>query len=252
MIFSKIAISLISPLGTALVIGAFAMLFAKYGKQRFATWMGLFSLLWLGLWSLPLVSVALRGAIEREFPAPVVNNLSSAPAIVVLGGVVNPPTNMHRQANLTAAADRLRLAAQLFHAGKAPVVVLSGGSNRTLSLTSEADAMRLFLLELGVPESAILLEEQSRNTQENARFTASLLRKQRIDRVLLVTSALHMRRAIDLFELEGLDVVPAPTDFEAREILSWQKFIPDSLALDGSSRAIKELVGRAILGVTRR
>jgi len=187
--------------------------------------------------------MGLRGAIESEFPAPEMVLLPSAPAIVVLGGVLSPPSASQPQANLSAAADRLRLTAQLFHSGKAPLVVLSGGSDLSVSHTSESQAMQIFLHELGVPHSVMLLEEQSRTTQENAHCTSLLLRTKGIDRILLVTSALHMRRAKALFETEGLQVIPAATDHEARELSSWQKWLPDADALEGNARAIKEWVG---------
>lgn len=89
----------------------------------------------------------------------------------------------------------------------------------------------------------MLLEEQSRTTQENAQLTSLLLRTKGIDRVLLVTSALHKRRARELFEAECFQVIPAATDHEARELSSWQNWLPDAGALDGSTRALKELVG---------
>ncbi len=75
--------------------------------------------------------------------------------------------------------------------------------------------MQAFLLDLGVPASAMLLEDRRLTTGENARLTAALLRPQGVDTVILVTSALHMRRARAEFELAGLKVIPAPTDFES-------------------------------------
>jgi uncharacterized SAM-binding protein YcdF (DUF218 family) len=89
----------------------------------------------------------------------------------------------------------------------------------------------------------MLLEEDSRNTRENARFTAQRLRPG--SRILLVTSALHMRRAAALFESQGFLVTPAPTDHEARTRFSTVDWLPDAEALDGSARAFKEILGRA-------
>ncbi|MBV5273815.1 MAG: YdcF family protein, partial [Lamprocystis purpurea] len=75
---------------------------------------------------------------------------------------------------------------------------------------------------LGVPERAMVLEEQSRNTRENARFSVALLRERGIGSMVLVTSALHMRRALGLFAAEGMQVFPAATDHEARRPAAWQ------------------------------
>lgn len=204
------------------------------------------ALVWLWVWSLPFVSFGLRGALEGDYPAQSIASFPQAGAIVVLGGVINPPDTQQMSPNLSAAADRLRIAAQLYHAGKAPLVVLSGGSDLKLHLTSEAEAMRVFMGELGVANGVMLLEESSRNTSENARFTSSLLRKRGIEPVLLVTSALHMQRALRHFEDEGIQVIPVATDHEARAVSGWKQWLPDADALDGSARALKEWVGQRL------
>lgn len=106
--------------------------------------------------------------------------------------------------------------------------------------------MAVFLQDLGVPSQAIALEELSRNTRENAAFTAGLLRARGIDHVLLVTSALHMSRALALFAAQGLQVMPAPADFETHaQVPSHAGVVtPDAGALDASARAFKELLGK--------
>ena len=105
--------------------------------------------------------------------------------------------------------------------------------------------MAEFLQALGVPRSAIWLERRSRNTAGNAQFVArwAATLPER-PRILLVTSALHMPRALLEFRAAGLDVVPAPTDYEARGVPPGiLAYLPDAAALEGSSRAFKELVG---------
>lgn len=104
--------------------------------------------------------------------------------------------------------------------------------------------MAVLMQDFGVPVSALLLEENSRNTRENASFSARLLKERGIGRVLLVTSALHMPRALKLFSEQGLQVEAGPADFESDQgpsgFLAW---LPDANALDGSGRAFKELAG---------
>ena len=77
-------------------------------------------------------------------------------------------------------------------------------------------------------------------------FTADILARRGINRILLVTSALHMPRSLALFEAQGLEVIPAATDHEVTPLPGWRKWLPDTAALDGSSRAIKEIVGRLV------
>lgn len=242
--FDKLLIALISPLGGGIVLFLWALLLGWQKRGRWAGVLGWTGLLWLTVWSLPVASHALRAGVESAYPPRAAAMTPSAQAMVVLGGAVRPPEVLGQAPDLKDTADRVWHAARLFHAGKAPVLVMSGGSVLAKSATSEADVMRQFALDLGVPGVAIVLEERSRNTRENARFTAEILKAKGVDQILLVTSALHMRRAVSLFESQGLTVIPAATDHEARSRFSAIDWLPDAQALEGSARAMKEIVGR--------
>lgn len=244
MFVAKFATLLISPLGTSLLLSVLALLAALLRRPRWCLGLGLTALAWLWLWSMPVAGLWLREQIEQQHPAMTILDLPKAQAIVVLGGAVSPPQPGRREANLTKAADRLWFSARLYHAGKAPLVVLSGGRMPASSLTSEAEAMRSVLQDFGVPAEATLLESASRNTRENAALTATLLRQRGINHILLVTSALHMERALRHFVAEGLNVEPAPTDFEALpEVDGILRYLPDAETLFGSALAFKEIVG---------
>lgn len=240
----KLIIALISPLGTALVLGMLALVLAGRRCRRRALGLGVLALVWLWGWSLPPVSQVLLAAVEADHPAVPVPALPQAQAIVVLGGGIQPPELATQWPDMMDAADRVWHAARLYHAGKAPLLVLSGGSNPAVSASSEAAAMRLLLSDLGVPASAMVLEERSRNTRDNARYTAELLRPRELSRILLVTSALHMRRAQALFEAQGLTVTPVATDHETRNRFDLTDWLPSADALNGSARAMKEVLGR--------
>ena len=203
------------------------------------------ALVWLWFWSMPVTSHRLASQIENQFPQVPIEALPHAQAVVVLGGTVSPPMIGYAEIDLKSGADRVWYAARLFHAGKAPLVILSGGGDLERQAFSEAHAMAVFLQDLGVPAQAIALEETSHNTRENAALSNTLLKARGIEHILLVTSALHMPRALALFKAQGLQVTPAPTDFEAGQepppgLLAW---LPDAGALNGSALAMKELVG---------
>lgn len=105
--------------------------------------------------------------------------------------------------------------------------------------------MAAFIKDLGVPEAALVLESGSRTTRENAINTRPLLQARGINRILLVTSAQHMPRALATFRKLGIDAIAAPTDFEASRptgywLLRW---MPSAAALERSSRALKEYIG---------
>jgi uncharacterized SAM-binding protein YcdF (DUF218 family) len=164
------------------------------------------------------------------------------PVMVVLGGATRGDTSPLQPADLNAQADRLLYAAQLYQAGKAPLLLLSGGS--AAHLRPEAEEMAEILAIMGVPEAAMLLEGHSRNTYENALYSAQLLQQRAVRRVLLVTSAFHMRRAEAVFAAQGIEVVPAATDYQrllqAELLPAW---LPSATALVQSTYALRELAG---------
>lgn len=221
--------------------------------QRSARVASALALAWLLAWSLPVASLSLRASMEGDYPALAAESRPKADAIVVLGGAIAPPRHGQLMPDLGGGTDRLWDAARLYHAGKAPLLILSGSSDPTESATSEAVAMRTLLLDFGVPADVMLLEERSRNTAENARYSAEILQRRGLSSVLLVTSALHMKRARRHFEAAGLRVLPAPSDHEAAGRLNFRNlnaWLPDAGALAGSASALKELVGRAALAMT--
>lgn len=127
----------------------------------------------------------------------------TAPAIVVLGARVledGVPSGRLRA--------RVERAAELYRAGAAPLLVLSGGVGE--HPPSEAQVMLKLAVELGVPAGCCVLEEQSRSTYENAKFTARLLRERGIGKAILVSDPFHLYRARQHFFLEGIDVTPEP------------------------------------------
>ncbi len=197
-------------------------------------WLYLCSTAWFADWAI--------GTLEDQYPPRARSALPSADAIVVLGGATRGDTHMSSRADLNDRADRLTHAALLYRAGKAPRVLFSGGSGT--GGRPEADQMEEYLLLMGVPAQAILLERASTDTRENAVYSAQLLRKHGLHSVLLVTSAFHMPRARALFEREGLEVMPAPTDFQRTTAPpAVPRWLPTADDLQRSTTAIREYAG---------
>jgi len=201
----------------------------------------------IALWLLatPAVSDLLRGRLETMHPPKPIADVPAADVIVVLGGGIDPPTSRTPYPNLGAAADRYWHAFRLWRAGKAPEILISGGALPWRDAgSSEAEAAVAFLTDLGVPANRIVLEPASLDTRGNAQLSANLLRARGAERVLLVTSALHMRRALMHFDAVGVEVFTAPTDHEVRDDPpGLLRLLPDTSALDGSRRALKEMLG---------
>jgi uncharacterized SAM-binding protein YcdF (DUF218 family) len=247
---TKVMTQLIYPMNLSLVVAIVAGIFLWRKRTRVGGALLAFAIAWLWLWATPVFSDWVRGTLEQKnLPIPI-EQMESADAIVVLGGGVSTPSSPRLYAEISAAGDRVLHAARLFRAGKASWIIVSGGRGMVpgKDADSEAEAMRSVLIELGVPEDAVIAEEESRNTRENAISTKRILDSRGFKKILLVTSALHMPRAMKSFQSICPKVVPAPTDFEVETerpltLLDW---LPDVGALEGSTRAFKEIVGSLV------
>jgi uncharacterized SAM-binding protein YcdF (DUF218 family) len=108
-----------------------------------------------------------------------------------------------------------------------------------------AVVMRDTLVQLGVPASHILLESESENTHDEAVLVAPMLTARRIDRVILVTSDVHMRRSIGTFRAAGIKTIPAIAQ-DPVWVPSWRGWLlPSSLGLDASNGVAHEIAGFA-------
>jgi uncharacterized SAM-binding protein YcdF (DUF218 family) len=121
--------------------------------------------------------------------------------------------------------------------------VLSGGFPRSQPGWSDADVMRDVVLRYGVPESQLIIENRSRSTAENARYTAEILRQKAIRKIVLVTDAVHMRRAQKTFEKCGLTVIPAPCGFRPVYEFGWGDALPSWEAIVWNEDVLHEIVG---------
>ena len=249
---SKFLPAFIYPLGLAFLALLLSLLIRKH--RRLSIWLGIaaLALLWLGGSS--WVSEALERSLEwRNLPPA---EMPTADAIVVLGGGTDPAAWPRTAVEVNGAGDRVLQAARLYRAGKAPVLLLTGGEIEWLNASASNPARQMAeLLEfMGVPRGAMLLEEQSRNTYENALFSQEILSEINAKSIILVTSAMHMPRARGLFEKLGFEVIPAPVDFSIVEQPSstdpsWQAFLmrlsplPSASNLNATTNAIKEYLG---------
>lgn len=241
---SQLFTPLLSPLGISTALWVAALWFLLRRRTGWAGSCAAAGILLLLLFSTPMVAGRLLGSLENDFELLEPEAHPEAEAIVVLGGFTDPPVAPRVSVHAEEGFDRLLHGMRLLRAGKAPVILLSGGSMG--GPMSEAEQMKRLALEYGVPEETVLLETASRTTRENAAACAGLLRGMGANRILLVTSASHMRRAAAAFSREGLSVVPAPTDI-AVVPKGWSLFrlVPDARWLRYSTRAFKEYFGYA-------
>jgi len=171
--------------------------------------------------ALLLVSLAPVGALlieplEDRFPAPGAD-MPAPYGIVVLGGAIDDAASAARgQTIFDEGASRLTEAAILARRYPQARLVYAGGSaSLWRAHSTEALEARQLLVALGVEASRIAIEDQSRNTDENARFAAALVHPQSGEIWLLVTSAYHMPRAMGLFAKAGFSVRAFPVDYRS-------------------------------------
>jgi uncharacterized SAM-binding protein YcdF (DUF218 family) len=157
-------------------------------------------------------------------------------------------------AALNEAAERYTEAVALARRLPEARLVFSGGSGALLDAsTPEAEAAARLFEALGIPKERITLERASRDTYENALFTARILKPRPGERWLLVTSAWHMPRAMGCFRSAGFTVEAWPVDYRTPGRLQPLRFhtsIPEGLRR--IDFIMKEYVGLAIYYVTGR
>ncbi len=203
---------LVYPLNQALLLCLLTLLLLLLSRTRAAFWVLLLGVGWLYLCSTSGFADYLMAELEDDYPPKALSVTADADVIVLLGGAIRGDAHMGTLGDLNQQADRLVHAVSLYKAGKAPRLLVSGGGeagNRT-----EAEIMYELLQVMGVPARAMLQEDESRDTYQNAVYTARLLNDLNVSRILLVTSAFHMRRAEAVFSAQGLEVIPAPTDYQ--------------------------------------
>lgn len=177
--------------------------------------------------------------------------LPQADAIVVLGGGTRPRIAPRPWYEVNEAGDRILYGSWLYKQGKAPVMIVTGGRAEWLGEggNPESEDMAAIAEMMGVPSSAIIQESQSFNTRDNATNIKPILVNRKISKVLLVTSALHMPRSMEIFRKVGIESIAAPTDFltvQNENNKGWGiviDLLPNVEALRNTTNAIKEYIG---------
>ncbi len=247
---SKLATQLAYPLPAALLLALVSLLLLLATRRRRTALLGLLLALG-GLWlaSTPALADAWVRALETRHPPRSIEATPEASAIVVLGGGLRLPSPPALWTDLRGGADRVLHAARLHRAGKAPVVIVSGGRMPwSQSPLTEAEAMAELLREWGVPPEDILLEDAGRTTYEGALRTRELLAGRGFASVLLVTSASHMPRALATFRTLGIAAEPVATDYPSYSADRAPGFdwVPNAEALVATQRVFKEVLGTRV------
>jgi uncharacterized SAM-binding protein YcdF (DUF218 family) len=201
------------------------------------------------------VSRAIMGRLERGFAPADPAELRTAEAVVVLGGGVVWNTSgealINRLDGLPVANDasslsveaesRLLYGVRLARRLRLPLVVSGGRVLSAPVVPPEAEVAARLAVDLGVPPGMVRVESESRTTAENAVLTRERFA---FDRVVLVTSAYHMRRSLLAFSRVGMEALPAPAAYRSdQRPLRPVMFMPDATNLRDSTTVLRERLG---------
>ena len=191
--------------------------------------------------SLPVTGNALLQSLETAPPISEAQ-LKDIQAIVILGGGKNneAPEFGNEDTVNRWTLQRLRYGAYLQQQTGKPILATGGG---LFDERPEADAMAE-TLQRDFHAKDIWTEGQSKDTAENAAYSAAILKQHDIKRIAVISQAWHLPRAIKLFEQQGLTVYRAPTGYTHEDNEPIIRWLPKASALDKSSIALKEYLGR--------
>jgi uncharacterized SAM-binding protein YcdF (DUF218 family) len=193
--------------------------------------------------TLPLDQILIQH-LEGRFPAPA-QLPERIDGIVVLGGAVDPVISAARgQVAVNGAVERLTALLPLSKRYPEAKLVFSGGSGTVLTQEyKEARYAEDFFREIGLEVDRILLENQSRNTRENAVLSKEIAQPRPGETWLLVTSAVHMPRSIGAFRAVGWSVLPYPVDYQTGGSLTLTGGLRFSFGLGGYNGVLHEWMG---------
>jgi len=239
---SKILFFLTTPIVWVFVLLLWGVLTKKTIRKKRLIWAAVITFYFF---SNPFIADEFVRAYEEETYT--YNDITEAfDAVIVLGGFSTEDPS-RGQIQFHSSTDRLMAGIKLYKTGKANKLMISSGSGQiTKPDEKEALYVKDFLLKIGIPEEDLIIESESKNTHENAVFSAKIL-NEKIENgsYLLVTSAKHMPRAKRCFTKVGLDVMPFSVDHQAgpRIFTLDHLFIPSAHSLIKWQALIKEWIG---------
>lgn len=238
----KILTPFLLPPGIFIVLLLFSGLWFLFKKNWKAGIISCF--LGISMWAFsisPVADTMLRG-LESDFKIP--ENLQGDVIILLGGGAYDgaidlsgtgSPSEGMMMRTVTAVRVQKRL--------NIPIIVSGGKVYKHKK--AEAPIVKRFLIDMGVPANKVIIEDKSRDTIENARYTAEICRKLGYKNPLLVTSASHMKRSILIFKKVGIDVTPLPVNFKTwkDKKYGWSDYLPDAHDIRRTSIAMHEYIG---------
>lgn len=225
-VVTKLIAWLLEPLNWYLLLCVTALVALYYKKKRLVVGCLTAVVVCFVVIGFTQLASSLLGIYENAYHKP--TNINNLQGVVVLGGGIDPLISQtHNEIALTNGSERLFALARFAKKYPNAQLVYTGGSGYLLhQQTKEAYHVHQFLDQLGITDTQLLLETDSRTTYENARNSKALLAQKDITTSgtwLLVTSAFHMRRAIRTFARFGMHMTAYPVDYRTANRFHWNR-----------------------------
>lgn len=200
--------------------------------------------------SIQITSRILVYPLENSYPPLNFSKIDKTiPSIIIIlggGAITNTPNSPNLGELSDQAFKRIFWGCELYKETNFPIVI-SGGSPPNTNYIPEALVMRYYLAKFGVNPSNIFIEPDAKTTQENAIYVKNLIESMKINRIFLVTSAIHMPRSFKIFSNyfdNNVKIIPVPSNYLiTRDNISWIDFKPDIDSLRANAMAIHEYIG---------
>ena len=251
-LLTKLLPLIFSPLGIVLILLVF-FIFKKKIKYIYS------ALIFLFIFSHGVIADSLWRLLEYPWKRLDYSTVNSADGIVVLSSGRHLPLGNTKIIEWIDP-DRFLAGIELYRQNKSNKLIFTGGINPlTSNLPPEGSIFINEAISMGIPRKNLYTTYPVHNTFGEAQAIKKLLNKEKSSdqkKIILVTSAFHMKRAQKIFEREGINVLPYPVDFQSsrnfnstlRNPLKW---MPSSSSLQKSSKAIREIIGRIIYSAWR-
>lgn len=209
----------------------------------------------LVFFSSPAVADLLMRSLEDRFPYRPVADCPQSDAVFVFGGMLGPRDRADGGIAWNEAAERFDRALQIIRAGKSRVLVFSGGAERYPSGGDEGKLLAQAAIDRGLAPQQIIVTAVSSNTEQEAHELCRLVAREHWRKVLLVTSAFHMTRAMRLSEKCSAELIPVPVAYQTpdgRTLWAYKRleyYLPQAQGLSTSERALREYLGITLFSI---
>lgn len=239
LFFNKLLPAFVLPIGIVTLL----VLLAAWKKWRWASILAAVGLLGS---STGVVANALLRPLENVYPARSIASVPEADAVLVLGGIMSPGKEVGLVTEWSEAVERFEAGVEIVRRDKARVLLFTGDPRG-----SEGSALQREAVERGVPRERIAVIGAVGNTADEAEQLRRYAAQHGLKRVLLVTSAWHMPRAMRLFRGAGVAITAFPVDYRAlpSRTLPYLDWIPNAGALGKTELALRECYGMAFYAV---